>query len=101
MLPLFFEFSFKNVIGHIKLHRDHADIIICQSPNVSVFALIKIDELTRKPEILATMRIMPFNKIFFVFGISLATDSYSSYFFFAGCRNIYIQDHMFVLSTGK
>src|SRR6188474_897583 len=97
MLPLFFKFSFKNVIGQIKLYRNYANIIMCQCPYIRVFALVKIYKLTRKPKIFAAMRVMSFNKVLLVFCISLAADPYSLYFF-NGCQwKIYIQDHVFVL----
>src|SRR5678810_583332 len=97
MLPRFFKFRFKNVIGHIKLYRNYAYIIICQCPYIGVLAFIKIYKLTGKPEIFTSMGIMSFNKILFIFCICLAADHDSSYLFDLGDRDIYIQDHVLVL----
>ena len=81
MLPRFFKFRFKNVIGHIKLYGNYAYIIICQRPYISILAFIKIYKLTGEPEIFTAMRIMSFNKILFIFCIRLAADHYSFYLF--------------------
>src|SRR5678815_1703233 len=101
MLPRFFKFRFKNVIGHIKLYGNYAYIIICQCPYIGVLAFIKIYKLTGKPEIFTSMGIMSFNKILFIFCICLAADHVSSYLFIRGHWNVYVQDHVFVLLFGQ
>src|SRR6187551_3410525 len=97
MLPRFFKFRFKNVIGHIKLYWNHTDIIICQSPYISVLALVKIYKLTGEPKVFTAMRVMSLNKILLILCISLAADPDPFYFFDLSQRDVYIQDHVFVL----
>src|SRR6187549_2597167 len=101
MLPRFFKFRFKNVIGHIKLYGNYAYIIICQCPYIGVLAFVKIYKLTGKPEIFTSMGIMSFNKILFIFCICLATDHYSFYLFDLCDRDVYIKDHVLILWARK
>ena len=101
MLPRFFKFRFKNVIGHIKLHGHHTYIIICQCPYIGVLAFIKIYKLTGEPVIFTAMRIMSFNKILFIFCICLAADLIPFISSIVSQRDIYIQDHVFVLFFGQ
>src|SRR6478736_4231766 len=101
MLPRFFKFRFKNVIGHIKLYWNYAYIIICQSPYISILAFIKIYKFTGKPEIFTAVRIVSFYKILFILRIRLAADHYSFYLFNSSQWNVYIQYHVLILLFGQ
>src|SRR6185295_3047610 len=97
MLPRFFKFRFKNVIGHIKLYGNYAYIIICQRPYIGVLAFIKIYKLTSEPKIFTAMRVVSLNKILFILCIRLAADHYSFYLFNSSQWYVYIQYHVLIL----
>src|SRR6186997_3222058 len=101
MLPRFFKFRFKNVIGHIKLYGNYAYIIICQGPYIGVLAFVKIYKLTGEPKIFTAMRVMSLNKILFILSIGLAAYHDPFYLFNFSQWDIHIQDHVLVLLLGQ
>jgi len=78
-------------VCEIKLNRHYTYIIVCQCPYISIFSFVEIYKFSRKPVIMPAMRVISFNKIFFIFRIGLPAHFDTLYKTFGDSRKIDVQ----------